>query len=131
MGSEMNSETLKQFEILCLAAKQACDQLGSATEFEPFLVRVLTYVKAHPSLNGNFRTAFIQMLDNPQKGPWELIPFCMHELRWPEVEAAARVRLMSASDWREKTIMAAVIDAFSDKWGDADLYSYYSGHSHE
>jgi hypothetical protein len=123
----MNCEAFKEFETRCLEAKEACEQMGSATEFEPYLLSVLTHVKAHPSLKVNFRAAFIQMLSDPSKGPWELITFCMHELRWPEVEAAAHARLMSASDWRIKNVMADVIDAFSDKWGEAELYSYYSG----
>lgn len=127
----MKTETLLRFDTLCLEAKQACEQMNSSTQYEPYLQRVLAYVKAHPSLRAEFSDAFVQMLANSSKGPWELIAFCMHDLRWSEVQTAAIDEQQRDSDHRVKTIMANVIDAFSDNWGDADLYNYYSKTTNE
>jgi hypothetical protein len=125
MGSEMKNEILDKFYALCLEAKSACEQMGSASQFEPYLKDVLLYVKANPSLNPEFIEAFLQMLQSSRIGPWELVAFCMHDLHWSEIESAAREQLLREDDHRVKAIMLNVIDAFSDKWGDADIYQYY------
>lgn len=125
MGSEMKAKELIQFEELCQEAKNACNSDYSSDHFEPYFLRVLEHIRLHPELQTEITATLVQMLSDDDKGPWELIPFCMHELRWPEVHVAAQERLRNESDHRIKSIMAKVLESFSDGWSDADIYSYY------
>lgn len=116
-------ETLKD---LCIKARIACDTLPSTQDFEPEFVQVLRYVESHPEARYEFSPVFVEMITNPSVGPWELIPFTMFTLRWDEVRLAAEQELKANPTPQVKSVMAHILDGFSDGWQDADMYATYS-----
>lgn len=99
---------------------------------EPALVEVLEFVKSHPSCKQELVSVFAAMVvrgGGALAVPWELLPFCMHELRWAEVREVVRTALDDAireQDWRAIPIYSHYMDSFDDDWDDADLFQYYS-----
>ncbi|QHC23094.1 hypothetical protein [Streptomyces sp. GS7] len=93
---------------------------------EPGLERALAVLRQHPGLRGRFEDEIVSLLDSPVEGVVELVSFVMHELRWPAVEQAIRNRLSTpgrnVSHFR---LHEAMLDAFSDSWGERDLYARF------
>ena len=118
---------LDEFRSLCLAAKLACETIGSTFQFEPYLLAVLRLIKDDPIHWPEFKLYFVEMLSNPDLGPWELIAFCMRELQWPELLRGAQAQLEAATDFRVKSVMAKIVSVYETEWEDADLYRYYAG----
>lgn len=110
----------------CISAKYACDNFDSTQDFEPFLLRVLLFVKSNPLHVSDFKEYFTRMLHDPNLGPWELIEFCMRDLQWPEILEAAKRRMSANADHRIKAVMAKIIAVYQQNWEDRDLYKYYS-----
>lgn len=95
---------------------------------EPHLVRLLTAIKRHPECRSEYATAFKDLVESRVSIPWELIPFCMHELRWAEVRTVIEERSAHArqqNDWRAIAVYSKYLDAFSEAWESADLFAYY------
>lgn len=96
---------------------------------EPYLIRALESVRSRPDCRHEYVSAFKSLIASDLKAPWETLPFCMHELRWPEVEAAVVEQLdaaIKASDWRIINTLAAYRDSFSDDWEGWVQFDYYS-----
>lgn len=55
--------------------------------------------------------------------PWELISYCMYELRWPSVKRKAEQLRDEASDPRNRRVMELILESFDDNWEDRVLYS--------
>jgi len=121
---------LEDFWSLC---RQAEDVYGSAEstgtpDLEPFGLRILQLVGAHPELRREFEDAFCELWRRPDAGPWELVMFCMHSLRWPRVQEYYERELQSAitrEDWRAHPIARDIVAAFHDDWEDRDLFPFY------
>ncbi|NBQ70466.1 MAG: hypothetical protein EBU46_17185, partial [Nitrosomonadaceae bacterium] len=56
-------------------------------EFEPQLVQLLAFIKAHQELRPNVVHNFQLMIQDGSFGPYTIIEFCMHELRWQEMRS--------------------------------------------
>lgn len=96
---------------------------------EPYLVHLLSTIKRHPDCRAEYVVAFNDLITGTTSVPWELVPFCMHELRWDEVRLTIEASIAAArsrNDWRAIPIYAAYLDAFSEDWGSADLFQYYT-----
>lgn len=126
MGQEM-SAGLQEFDRLVQDARRICEGPTSTSDYEELFVQVLSYVKKNGHLDREFRDAFVAMVGEPSRGPWELIAFCMHELRWPEVLERAREYSASSNDPRRIAVAAAIEASYSDDWDAAELYEYYQG----
>ncbi len=117
-----------EFWQLCAECQRLYDGTIDSRDLEVGLRGVLEFVKRRPENRADFQTYFIDLLRNRSKGPIEIVSFCMHELRWPEVLVAVKNMLNAAGDdWTTKTAMAQVVDAYGDDWEDADLYVYFGG----
>jgi hypothetical protein len=95
---------------------------------EPHLVRVLTAIKSHPECRTEYGAAFKALIESRASLPWELVPFCMHELRWDDVKAVIEERYAEArkqDDWRAIPVYSKYLDAFNDDWESADLFQYF------
>lgn len=96
---------------------------------EPHLVRVLTAIRNQPECRAEYGEAFRVLIVSRQSIPWELVPFCMHELRWDEVKETIEERFAIArkeNDWRATAVLSKYRDAFDDYWDSADLFAYYT-----
>jgi len=117
---------IEEFKQLSRAAKDACEKFGTATDCEPYFLSTLKYVKMHPDEWPEFKHLFVSMAIDPAVGPWELIAFCMRELRWPEVLEVVQFQLRVSQDFRVKEVMAKIAAVYANEWEDGDLYHYYS-----
>ena len=120
MGAEVSCDE-KRLSQLFAEANCACLELESATEFEPFLAKLLDFIVQNPACHS---TAQLLLVNGIGDGTveWETAAYLMHELRWPEVRERVAVMLASAADWREKTALSHVLSAFHEDWPDAVGY---------
>lgn len=107
-------------------AERACNQGESTADFEEPFVRLLQYINEHPELRNVAEGMFLSGL-HARITPWELISFCMHELRWQGVRDAVLQRSRDAIDPRNQRVLSLIVKSFDDDWSERELYSYYSG----
>jgi hypothetical protein len=117
METDREADVMKAFYALCSTASEAED-----TELdrylEPEYSSVLDHIIAHPEYRKQFGTEMLKMADFPGDISAQLVEYCMHELRWPEVEAAARVKLAAAEDPRSRSVFEHILESFQDGWDD-------------
>lgn len=70
---------------------------------------------------------FRDLLDEGFQGPWELLPYAMYRLKWPEVLARAqeflkRQEMQGGPPKSYQRYLESVVEAFEDSWVDADLW---------
>ena len=99
--------------------------------YEPMLVDLLRHIEAHPEGRTEFVDVFLSILGTPGHepidAPWEVLSFCMHALRWPEVKDAAEAALrerVRANDWRAVNIFQDYVNAFEDDWTTAIVFAH-------
>lgn len=122
-------ETIEHFQLI---AKQATDLLAktfNAPDLLPFGKSMLELVERHPEQRAAFAKEFVAALYQPNDfDPW-LLEFCMHALRWPELEAkfnAISCEAVVKNDWNLIQPLQHILDSFEDDWEDAqDFYSEY------
>ena len=112
------------------SASQAELELHDSREVEPYYEAVLDALLANPTLRAEAVRIFIRGLSSLHTLSFDLIAYCMHTLRWPEVREA--VILLSepqdTADWRRRSQhFPALLRAFEDNWGGRELYRRYSG----
>jgi hypothetical protein len=126
-----------EFVALILRAKNLEHQSIGTEEFEAQFVEVIDFINAHPALRPKIVEEFAKLLQDRSYGPYTLIEFCMHELRWPEMLAEAkRVFIVFRDEVVRKKLhgmpsqhlsyLEDVISSFSDSWESKDLFKRYS-----
>jgi len=124
------SATEHFWQLVSDATIAVCDpEHPSTPDFEPQLLKVLQFVKASPEARRELGQAFVEMVTDLERGAWEIIQFCMRELRWPEVRQALQREFDTAklkNDWRRIAVLRDILDVYEPDWRDADLYAYYS-----
>jgi len=101
------SQITDKFWALCSEVDEA---LQGVDDVRPFLLNVLRFVQAMTQARQELAQCFIELLKG--RGPWEVASFCMRELRWPEVYDAATELLRGTDDFRVKTVMHHVRNAY-------------------
>ena len=87
----------------------------------------LEIIAAHPSLQAEFESAFLEM---PMYAPSEFVEVCMHALRWPNVQREFEARCRAAvarNDWRSEPVYRHYLESFEPDWEDASDFcaSYF------
>ena len=100
-----------------------CDQGESTVDFEGSFVALLDHIKQHREIRGQTEALFLEAL-SASPTPWELISFCMHELRWQAVQDRAEALRAEANDPRAKRVFDLILEAFREDWDQRDMYSY-------
>jgi hypothetical protein len=121
----MSKNAIDKFLILCEEAKIALDNILDTKQHEIFLLAILNHVKSHPGLNDQFKSYFIQIIQDPS-GPWEVVMYVMRELKWEEVRDATLKWYLKTTDIRTKAVLEDVLAVFEEEWDGSDLYEYYS-----
>lgn len=121
----MSDDLVVEFRRLCDKAIVASDTLDSTEDFEPDFINVLEFIREHPSIESDIKQVFIDMLGRKDGVPYELLSFCMHELRWVEIKDAAEQRFNSESSPRVLAVMENIIDSFSEGWSSKITYPYF------
>jgi hypothetical protein len=103
-------------------ARQDDDAVESA------MVTLLGFIKAHPEARPAFVSAFVESVSGTKGAALDVIAFCMHELRWPEILEAARTCNRNPNP-RSMNLIARIIEAYDDDWDSRDLYAYFGGAS--
>lgn len=113
-----------ELEALLRQAEEDITRLASCTLFEPALVRVLAFIKRHPEDWPSFQALFATRVAQGTIS-WEIVEFCMAELRWTNVREVAEMRMEETDDFRIKDVMAKILAAYRDDWDGRDMYAYY------
>ncbi|UUZ49600.1 hypothetical protein LP420_04895 [Massilia sp. B-10] len=120
-----------QFEGFRLASIEADEEsFGDCRALEPFLLGMLQLVLAHPEHKEFFAQQFILMATGEVPSPAELLPFCMRELKFPEVLYAVRQHFQALhaqnKHARYMNYCSHVVKSYEDFiWEDADMWDYY------
>ncbi len=100
--------------------------VDSPGEAEPEMAKFLHAVNAHPEERPFVSEMFKQSLTQPG-APWEFVQFCLHGLRWPEVQEFLQAsRSRDIDNLRARPIWEHLLDAFKDDWEDAEFYKEYA-----
>ncbi len=102
------------------------------TDAEPEMGRFLHMVKAHPDQRAFVVSQFIDTFSESfymRREPWELLQFCMHDLRWPEMREF--IRLKRDEDVRRRgapscTAWNDILAAFEDNWESAKYFREFN-----
>lgn len=110
---------------LCSKADEAFDL---PVDPEPALVEILRLAGSCPEARTELAGCFIELIRDPRRRPWEVVQFCMHGLRWPEVRAAVEEdfeKAQASQNWRAIAVLCHIRKAFDPAWKDADAYKTY------
>jgi hypothetical protein len=121
-----SADPISEFRTLCEQAEIVYSHPEShgTSDLVPYGRQILSLIERHPERRSDFERAFCDLWQTPF-GPWELISFCMHTLRWPVVRQFIERAFREAEqrqDWRSLPIASHILASFSDDWPDADLF---------
>ena len=119
-------DVMVEFYRLCDLATEAEDTIFDRFH-EPEYSIVLEHLHRHPDRRYRFGAELIEMSQFPGQVSADLVAFCMHELRWPEVKAAASQALEATGDPRGKRVNRVIIEAFDDDWDDEGYLRWQGG----
>jgi len=110
-------------------ALAAARDLDDSREIEPYYSAVLDALLTNPGLREQASRMFAREISAPRTLAADLIAYCMHALRWPEVRDTV-VRLSAPQDteeWRRKSHdYRDVLRAYEDNWRGRALYGRYA-----
>jgi len=116
----MNDNDRQLNELFSLACR-ACIESDSTRDFEPRFADLLDFIRLNPQCREEALRKFLDQVLNPS-GCLELLEYCMYELRWTEVKAKALEVIAGAEDWRLKSALSHVVEAFEKDWPGAKMY---------
>jgi hypothetical protein len=119
-------ETINKFWIFVHEANKTWEDIPDTRKFEPYLLRILQYVKGNKDYESQFKECFIQILNDDSIHAWEIVMYCMRDLRWEEVKEEVKKKWKSG-DIRTKAVMEDILEAYEPNWSASELYGYYSG----
>lgn len=110
----------------CGKVNQALETTGDDKAAEPHLVRVLQIVESNPGQRGVFISAFIEIMEHPQKWSELIVEFSMRKLLYPEVKAYAEARLQREEHKFEDMAARHILSAYEPTWPLKANFVYYS-----
>ncbi len=116
---------IDQFWSLCDDARQLAETTLNSREREPTFLAVLNFVKEHPENRAAFAYCFIHLFHWPELGPWNLIEYCMRELRWKEVQTHLAGIAAVTPEINCRYIANLILAAFEDVWPTGRIYARY------
>jgi hypothetical protein len=117
------SQVLDEFDRLVREADLLEDDiLSPLQDREAVHEAALMLVTNHPEMRNEFVEKFGEIL---RKHDLEVLEYCMHELRWPEVRAQLEAAARDADDFRLRDIFTNALSAFSDRWSGRGFYERF------
>jgi hypothetical protein len=122
----MAQNKVDKFWSLCEDATKSWEATPDTKKYEPSFLRILNFIKSNEDFHSEFKKGFIQIIRNPDLAIWEIVMFCMRDLKWREVYEVAHFEHSVSNDIRTKDALEKIMEVFEDEWEDADLFEYYS-----
>ncbi len=122
--SEVSMVVQKFYELAKEAERIDSEVYDEPTE--PVFEAVLLHVLAHPEARSALSAAFLDIAHDPNKAPPDLIQYCMHVLRWGEVNDAISSWLETERSERVRHIFKKFIMSFDDNWYGASMHQRFS-----
>lgn len=98
------------------------DYLTPLPEREAAHKAALVLITNYPEMRSAFVQKFVEMI---RTHDLELLEYCMHELRWPEVKAQLEVAAREADDFRARDCFTSALTAFTDRWSGRGFYERF------
>lgn len=117
---------IRQFWSLCADAERLVESTLDSRQSEPAFLAVLKLVQDHPEERDKFAYCFMHLFHWPDLGPFEVIEYCMAELRWPEVQQYLAGIAAVTPEINCRSIANRILAAFNDHWPTGAIYSRYA-----
>ncbi len=119
-------EIKEKFWLLVSSANEAWERNDDPRAYESTYLEILNFVKLYPEFKSVFIELFIEIAADHQKGIWEIVAFCMRELKWKGVKDGLLDLKNKCKDHRSVAIYESTLNVYSEDWEDADIWSVYS-----
>ncbi|MDM8084566.1 hypothetical protein QUV83_07315 [Cellulomonas cellasea] len=124
------SESFDELVSLVISTEEA---LPGTASIEPLLVEALERMKLDAEHREYYVDRLLKLILEPsfgelvlgEPGIVELVEFCMHELRWPEIRLALTSLDVEGVDWRVRRSAQRVLMAYEDHWEGAEIYAKF------
>jgi hypothetical protein len=116
---------IEQFWGLCDEARRLSETTLDSREREPAFLAVLNFILDHPEERAAFAYCFLHLFHWPELGPWNLIEYCMRELRWEEVRSHLAGIAAVTPEINCRFIANYILTAFQDPWPHGRFYARY------
>lgn len=127
METSSINNTMTQFWKLCKKAQKAWDHnIYGDFELEQDLLPILNLVKANPQYRDAFVKGFIEIIRYDNKGPLEIVMYCMRELQWEEIRMAAIKWMHESEDMRVKMAMSDLLEGYEPPSFSSHAYMNYT-----
>jgi hypothetical protein len=106
-------------------------QVNSLADAEAEIVTFLKCVQEHPEQRQFIVDLFINAVLG-RMGAWEVVQFCLHTLRWPEMQKFIHDQWLNESKERgarTSKVWEQLLAAFEDNWEDAEFFRNGASHS--
>lgn len=118
-------EPTSELRRLVREAEFAIDHLDSTLLFEPWLIRIVEFIRAHPESREGFLEQVIEWIRDGACA-YEVLEYSMACLRWPEVLEVVELQLAQSDDLRTAATLRAIAAAYTEEWESADLYESFN-----
>jgi hypothetical protein len=124
------TDAIQQFWKLVDTASEADsrpDSSGCPT-LEPFCRQMIVLIHNNPNMRESFAEAIWELYEKPERGPWEIVSYLIHSLRWYELKPRfleSHADAIKTSNWRAEPVARYVLEAFEDEWADSILWDYF------
>lgn len=103
-------------------ASTALHETLSTLEMDPYLDRVASLIAAAPH-SEDVRSVVLETLDaSDSSAAPEVIQYLAHRFRWKWLRCETQTRAAGEPDLRRARFYEMVLEAFSEDWGDRDLF---------
>jgi hypothetical protein len=96
------------------------------------LSEILKLIRENASLRADFVACFQEILRDSRNFSsdfdygWSVIPFCMRELRWPEVAEALDAEIVITNDGETRRWLKRMRTAYDPVWRDEGMFLHYT-----
>ena len=108
---------------------RVAEESFDARSVTPKLEQLLALFESSPERHEEFSNKLLALLDPApnelqlgQPGIVDVLEYCMHGLRWPEIREALQRIASTAADWRVSRAAKRVLEAYEDEWPAGEIY---------
>lgn len=117
----------KRFWELIRIADERWQETVDTFDMEPALLDILNFVKKYPEHKDVLEQCFIDLIySKKSRASIDVLEYCMHELRWPNIKIIIEDILENTEDVRERDALHHIPEVYSDDWDGVEYYRYYS-----